>query len=112
MNDSVEFVIKGKSYTIHYPTVGEYYKIECLKQSLSNNNYGGLLVAGTASSIKALDMIDIEANLSVLAPSLIKDLKVGSISGLGIKDFNEIKKVYIETIVPFMKGVEDVLSQV
>jgi hypothetical protein len=111
MNDSVEFTVKGRTYTINFPTVGEYYRIECLKQSLSNDNYGGLIVARTISSIKALDMIDIEATLSVLAPQLISDLKTESLSKLGLQDFNEIKKAYKEKVLPFMKKVNDLLNQ-
>ena len=111
MNDSVEFEVKGRVYHLNFPTVGEYYRIECLKQTLSNNNYGGLMVGGTVASIRALDMIDIEATLSVLVPQLVKDLKTESIAKLGIKDFNEIKKVYVEKIVPFMKEVNDILNQ-
>lgn len=111
MNDSVEFLINGKAYKISYPTVGEYYQIECLKQDLSKNNYGGLVSSRTVSGVRALDMIDIEANLTILCPQLIRDLKTGSISKLGILDFKEIEKEYIKTVVPFLKKFYDLMKQ-
>lgn len=115
MKNSVELVIKtqqgeSKSYQISFPSVGEYYRIQCLKAELSKNNYGGLLSSNTVDAIQALDMIDIEATLTVLAPQLIKDLKVDRFSKLGLADYAMIKKAYIETVSPFMAEIYDMLN--
>lgn len=114
MKDSVELVISAqgetRKYTISFPTVGEYYRIQCLKAELSKNNYGGLMSAGTLDAVQALDMIDIEATLTVLAPQLIKDLKVERFSKLGLIDYGMIKKAYVATVSPFMAEIYKALN--
>lgn len=114
MKDSVELVITAqgetRKYKISFPTVGEYYRIQCLKTELSRNNYGGLISAGTVDAVQALDMIDIEATLTVLAPQLIRDLKVDRFSKLGLLDYAMIKKAYIETVSPFMAEIYKALN--
>jgi hypothetical protein len=115
MNDSVELVIKSstgeiKKYPIHFPNVGDYYRIECLKQELSRSNYGGLVTSKTQNAYDALDMIDIEATLTVLAPKLIEDMKVTRFSQLGIKDYLIIRKAYLESVHPFIVEVRNLLK--
>ena len=65
---------------------------------------------GTDNLINKLDMIDIEATLTVMCPALIKDLKVDSISKLDIRDFRVIREAYDEKVVPFFKKVMDALN--
>lgn len=115
MKDSVDLVIstpggESKKYKISFPTVGEYYDIQCLKAELSKNNYGGLMTSRTIDAVQALDMIDIEATLTVLAPQLIRDLKVKRFSELGLLDYAKIKKAYVETVSPFMSEINEALS--
>lgn len=115
MNDSVELVIKAstgesRKYTVRFPNVGEYYRIQCLKAELSKNTYGGLVTSLTQEAINALDMIDIEATLTVLVPQLISDMKVSKFAELGLVDYKIIKEAYLETIQPFMNEVKAVLN--
>lgn len=35
IKDEVELVIKGHTYSIKFPNVGQYYRIEAIKQNLS-----------------------------------------------------------------------------
>ena len=67
-------------------------------------------MARTKEAIDALDMIDIEATLTVLAPRLIEDMKVDRFSKLGLKDYLMIKKEYLEVIEPFMVEIKKILN--
>lgn len=111
MKDSVLISIQGREYNIPFPNVGQYYRIEGLKQTLSNGNYNSMLATNSIAANNALDMIDIEAALVILSPELIKDLKVKNFSSLGIVDFKELKTEYIEKIVPFFKEINELLSR-
>lgn len=106
-----EIKIKGRSYKIAYPNVGQYYEIESLKQRLGRGYYNALLSNPTKTAQDALDMIDIEATLTVLVPDLLKDMKVDSFSELGILDFKELRSVYNKEIYPFLKELQDELSK-
>ncbi len=108
MQDSIIFPLKGQSYNIAFPTVGQYRDIQIAKQNLSMNNYGGLFRSMLTESEDALDMIDIEANLSILCPELIKVLKV-PFSELGLLDYTEIRKVYREVFEPWWSEIMKIL---
>lgn len=103
--------LKGKEYTIKFPNAGEYYRIETLKQSLGRGFYNTLLGNSTKAAQNALDIIDIEAVLTVMMPELVQDLKVESFSKLGLKDFVEIRKFYDKEIYPFLKEIQSILNQ-
>lgn len=103
--------VKGQEYEIIFPNVGQYYRIETLKQSLSKGYYNALLRSEMYTASNALDMIDIEATLTVICPKLIEDLKVKNFSELGLKDFQEIRKIYRTEVMPFLKEVYDLLKQ-
>lgn len=104
--------IQGKSYEIKYPTVGEYYTIESLKQTLSLGIYNTMAKSNVTTAIHACDMIDLEATLAILCPNLITDLKVESIKDLGLKDYVELKRVYVKEVFPFLKEIEKLLSDI
>jgi len=89
--------VKSNSYEIEFPNIGKFKAIESLKQVLSQGMYSGLMNTSTISAFEALDMIDMESYLSVLAPKLIEDLKCKSFNELGFEDYLELKKVYKET---------------
>lgn len=110
MTDSKSIRIRGKEYEIHFPNVGEYYSIETAKQKLGKGFYNVLLGNPTKAAQDALDMIDIEATLSILCPALIDDLKVDKFSQLGIGDYKEIKEIYLKEVQPFLKEVNGLLN--
>lgn len=107
----MKFVVNGHEYKVKFPTVGQYYSIEALKQSLGRGNYNIMVQSPLRSVQDALDMIDIEATLTIMCPDLIKDLKV-PITELDIRDYLAIKKSYMEQIAPFFKSVNDALHGV
>lgn len=102
--------VKGNSYTIEFPNVGTFQKIESLKQVLSNGMYSGLMSMATTSSSEALDMIDMEAYLSMLAPKLIKDLKCETFGELGLEDYMELRVAYREQFIPWWMGILEMLQ--
>jgi hypothetical protein len=63
--------------------------------------YNQLASTNTSQAQSAADMVDIEATLTVLVPDFIKDLKSNSFEELGIKDYAEIRSLYIEQILPW-----------
>lgn len=100
----------GREYKISFPTVGQYYDMEAMKQSLGKGFYNTMLGNITKAAQDALDMIDIEATITVLMPDLIKDLKVARFKDLGIADYVQIRKLYDEEIFPFLKEVGKLLN--
>ena len=110
VENEVVINIKGHSYPINFPTVGQFYQIEALKQSLSKGFYNSMVMSPSALAQHALDMIDIEAALSVLAPKLISDLKVKNFSELDIRDYKLIRDEYFTVVTPFFKKITDLLK--
>lgn len=111
LQEEVKFVVKGHEYTVKFPTVGQYYSIEALKQSLGRGNYNMMVQSPLRSVQDALDMIDIEATLTIMCPDLIKDLKV-PITELDIRDYLLVKDAYVKQVAPFFKLVNDALHGV
>ena len=68
MKENVIVKILGKEYTVPFPNVGQYYRIESLKQTLTNGMYNTMLMSNSVAAQNALDMIDIEAAFTVLCP--------------------------------------------
>ena len=110
IKDEVELVIKGHVYSIKFPNVGQYYRIEALKQNLSNGYYNALVMSVSKAAQHALDMIDIEATLVVLCPELIKDLKVKNFNELDIRDYCEIRDAFYKVVAPFFKEIDELLK--
>lgn len=109
INEEVTIKIKGVEYPVKFPNVGEFYRIEAMKQSLSMGYYNVMLSSASNQAQHALDMIDIQATLVILCPKLIEDLKVKNFSELHIKDYVVIRDAYLKTIAPFFKEIEDLL---
>lgn len=110
MNPSVTFKIFGREYQIEYPTVGQYYKIEALKQSLTGGYYNTMVLSPSVATQKALDMVDIEATLTILVPQFIKDLKVKNFNELGIIDYKAIHDEFVAVVAPYFKEIEGILN--
>lgn len=109
MDENLIFTLKGRSYEMTFPRVGEYRTIEAMKQTLSLNTYGSMYRTMMVSSEEALDMVDMEAFFTVLCPKIVKDLKCDSFAELGLKDYLEVKKVYKEKVLPWWAEIEQLL---
>lgn len=103
----LNFTVKGQTFEIKFPNVGEYRRIEVLKQSLSGGQYYSMLASGLDASYEALDIIDIESYFSILCPKLLEAIneKAGSFSELGMLDFEELKSAYKEQFVPWWEKI-------
>lgn len=112
LENEVKFSVKGREYTVKYPTVGQYYQIEAMKQSLSRGMYNSMVTSPAFSAQNALDMIDIEATLAILLPDFIKDLKVKNFSELDIRDYKEIRDEFVSKITPYFKEISELLRGV
>jgi hypothetical protein len=111
MNREVKLTIKENSYKVIFPKVGKLIDIENMKSILSKGMYGSMEASRTIDSQFALDMIDMEAYYSVLVPELIKDLKVKSLRDLEIEDSVELRKIFFDVLLPFIKQWRDIISK-
>ena len=96
IKDEVTIEIKGHSYPVKFPTVGQFYQFEAMSPSVQAQH--------------ALDMIDIEAAIVVLCPKLIEDLKVKNFSELDVRDYKLIRDEYFKTVAPFFKEITELLK--
>lgn len=110
MNKEIVLNIIGNSYSVSFPTIGQFQAIESLKQVISKGMYSNLMNTNTKSAYASLDMIDVEAHFSVLCPQLLKDLKCDSFMNLGIEDYMIIKKVYDEQFIPWWNEIMGLVS--
>jgi len=106
MEQKIELVLKGKKYEIEFPNVGQLRRIASNKALLSNGMYNSIYTMASEDGDEALDIIDVESTLNVLAPKFVEDLKPQTISGLGLKDFKEISKVFKSEFMPWFNGVK------
>lgn len=110
LNQSINIEIKGHTYTLNYPNVGEFYNIEAMKQILGKGHYNSILSAPTTLAESASDMIEAESVLRILCPKFLEDLKVNSFGDLGLADFTEIRQEYRNKILPWFAEMTKVLS--
>ena len=114
---TLEFNVKGNRYQIEFPNVGMFQNIETMKQVLSKGMYGALMSTGTITASKALDMVDIEAHLSILVKAdesgknkLLKDLKCSTFSELGLEDYLELEQAYKSQFEPWWNNILELLN--
>lgn len=110
MEKQIVLKVKGNSYSIEFPNVGQFQTIETLKQILSKGMYSALMGTSTESSFEVLDMIDMEAYLTVMSPKLIEDLKCKTFGELGLEDYLELKREYKAQFLPWWVGILDILN--
>lgn len=97
----LKFEVRGNTYTIKVPTVGDMIDVERMKMVLSNGYYNEMMKTSTVSAQESLLMIDIQAHFSVQCPDLIKDIKCDDIRRLSIEDYQELKNIYIKQFLPW-----------
>jgi hypothetical protein len=110
MEKQISLNVKGISYKIEFPNVGNFQNIETMKQVVSKGMYSSLLTTGTVSAMEVLDMVDMEAYFTVLCPKLIKDLNCETFGDLDIADYKEIKTIYQKQFVPWWNLILNLLS--
>lgn len=100
LSRTIKIEVKGRSYEINFPTIGQYREIESRKNILSLGSYVNMSKQSTIAGNKALDIIDIESYLSVLAPDLMKDLG-RPFSELTFEELNDIDSAYKNKFIPW-----------
>ena len=81
IKDEVTIEIKGHSYPVKFPTVGQFYQIEAMKQSLSRGFYNSMVMSPSVQAQHALDMIDIEAAIVLLGESIARRMRRKALLG-------------------------------
>lgn len=112
MQRHLTFKVKENSYSISFPTVAQFIDIEATKAKLASDSYNDMIRVGTLLSVKALDLVDMTANLEILCPELKKDLKADSILSLDIFDAKQLLTEYKKQFVPWMVEWQRVLAEV
>ena len=93
--------VKGNTYTIEVPTVGDMIDVERMKMALSNGFYNEMMRTQTITAQESLMAIDIQSHFTILSPKLISDLKCEDIRKLSGNDYRELKKAYVEGFLPW-----------
>lgn len=110
LNRTIEWNVKGNTYSVSFPNVGQLVEIEIDKSRFSKNTYGGLMAANTAQSVLALDYIDMYATLKHICPEVIKSIKATSFFELDLADANELLTEYRKVIAPWLIEWQKVLA--
>jgi len=111
VSENLKLIVKGNEYVMKFPTVGKIVEIDVQKSILSSGQYSILSTMGMETSAMALDKIDMQAVFNVLCPDLMKDLNVSNFDDLQIEDFNELRKIYNDKVVPWYLGVIDLIRE-
>ena len=112
MNREIKISVKENSYKVSFPNVGQFLNIEALKATLSDGLYGAMQASRTIDSGFALDVVDMEAYFTVLCPDLVKDLNVKSFRELDIVDVIELRTVFVDQMLPFIKQWRDIIAKI
>ena len=112
MQRHLTFNVKNNNYSVNFPTVAQFIDIESTKAKLAGDAYQDMMRAGTLLSAKALDLVDMTANLTILCPDLLKDLKATSILALDLIDVKELLLAYNKQFVPWLVAWQKVLNQI
>jgi hypothetical protein len=110
MEAELKFEFKGKEYKMSLPNVGQYMMMEVLRQRYTDGQYGAML-KGDYLSQEATYMVEMRIIMQVLCPELTSDLKVDFVD-LGLKDYTELRELYMEKIRPFINDMAAMLSTV
>jgi hypothetical protein len=103
--------IGENKYEIAPLTAGVLIDIEARKVSFSNGQYSNLVRSGLVSSRIGYEIVEAFAVLTVLVPSLSKDLKVETVFELDPASTIELIKVYKESIIPWYENVTNLFKE-
>ena len=110
MTSTKTIQVQGRSFTLKYTNVGQFIDIKVLEVKLAQGT-SSQLVAGTPGQLDAFLFITTYAHFAVLCPELLEQLKVTSLLDLSITDFEELSKVYLKDIQPWLDGVKKEIKE-
>ena len=109
---SVEVIIKGKSYTLGFPNVGETIEIESLKTFLTKGRYSLMALSPMTTMIDALNLVD---SISYLAPLIGNDLLIAynkqHVNGLMELEVDEIEELVSEYLLKYEPFYESIVKR-
>ena len=115
MEREKRFVFNDVTYSIEFPTVGQFIDIESEKVKCSDGQWGNFIKAGTLSGLRAIQVIECIAILTALCPKIIENLKTKSFLEIDAKDFIVLVKIYQKEILPWysewFKEFNDILKE-
>jgi hypothetical protein len=91
----IEIEWNGKKYTVKFPNNGQYQKIQSIKSQLLPDSFN-MEFAGAESQF-AVTLAEAQAHMTVMCPTLIKDLPK-SFSELELIEAVEILDIYVKEI--------------
>lgn len=111
MTDQITITVNGVSYVSEKVSVGKLIDFYRFRAIISGGAYGSLFREGLKATDEILLMIESEAFFQAFMPKFIEDLKPGSFRELSLAHYQEIKKVYVETIKPWLTSLEELLQK-
>lgn len=101
---TLKFKFKERSYSISFPTNGQFIDIESKKVELTNGQLGNLISSRTIASLRTVKLVEIVSTFSILCPKLEEDLKVNSLLDLDVLDSIELIRFYNKNISPWLNS--------
>ncbi len=109
LKPTTHIVCRNNKFEVGIPNIGEYIKIESLKQALTSGRYALMAFGGLESSETALDLVDAIVYFSVLAgDKFLKTYGVKSheeLLNMSIVDSEELTHQYKEIYAPFYNSI-------
>ena len=102
--------VRQNEYAVKFPTAGQFYDIEILKQQISHGQYNNLIQTDTIVSLDAVNMINMKAYITALCPEILKDLRCKDFDDLHIDDLHELYDVYEKELLPWIESWIDKFS--
>lgn len=93
--------IKGKTYLVSFPSVGQLMEIESFKLVMSRNKYIQLSMSDMKNHTMILDIVDCVSYLSILIPDLKNDLAVKNWNDLDPFLAKELVHCYKKEFLPW-----------
>lgn len=109
--EQLTVTFKGKNYTSKPMNVGNFIDFTKMKSLLSDGQYGAIWRMATGHGDETLLMIDIQAFINVFFDNIVKDMKV-PIKELGLSDYKEVRKLYVEKMFAWVDRHTKVLNDV
>lgn len=110
MERTILWEVKGNTYTLNCPTMGQIVAMESNKALLTSGQYGRILNSMTKQANLALDAVDIQVTLSMTCPKFIEDLKPNGIMAMDPFDFIDLKKSYDKKVDPWIREIFKALN--
>lgn len=105
-----KFSIGQKNFIAKFPNVGQLIDLESLKQALTNNRYGQMVMSGVASMYQALDLVDAIAFFQVVVPDVAKYYNIQNYANLDYDKAVDLVDAYQKQIKPWFDKTMDELK--